>query len=267
MQQRCTVSVQTTSVNNLAVVSADVISCKLDESCKISLAAYSQDNKLAYTNTDDVLMAATAIEGLGVKANAVQNLGASGQKVGSLANGLFDVVVVFDATNGLLFSANRQVTLVFTAGGKNASWNINVIRPSLAKMVIVDLFPESVMTNNLDDNDKFIKPQMVPSWVPNLQQYSPPPDRSVPTSGEISAASNYSLVALQTYTAVLRAVDQNNQFITKDTLFTNPTRGTPLRLKVPTPMQWPQRGSQVTTGFYRAAIRMRYVPAPLLAFR
>ena len=220
MQQQCTVFVQTTSVNTLNVVSADVTSCKLDESCKISLAAYSIDNELAHTNTDDVLMAATAIEGLGVKANAVQNLGASGQKVGSLANGLFDVVVVFDATNGLLFSANRQVTLVFIAGGRNTSWNINVIRPSLAKMVIVDLFPESVNTNNLDDNDKFIKPQMVPSWVPNLQQYSPPPDRTVPTNGEISAASNYYLVALQTYTAVLRAVDQNGQFITKDTLFT-----------------------------------------------
>jgi len=218
----CTLHVRTTSVNSMSIWEGPT-TCKLDESCKIRVAAYWTDGGLAHTATDDVMMTATGITGISVKANGVALSETTSAKAGKLASGFFEVTVVFDATSGALFTANTAVTLKFSSASKNASHTITVIRPILNKMYIVDVYPSEVVVDGLTDNDKFVRPSMIPTWEPTSTTYSYFMGMVAASQGSnaLSAATGYHLVAMQAYTVVLRPVDSTGEYINKVTLLEN----------------------------------------------
>eukprot|EP00759_Apiculatamorpha_spiralis_P055834 PhF_6_TR7906/c0_g1_i1/m.11738 len=216
---KCVLTVRSTPVTSLGVWEGPT-SCRLDEICTIRVAAFWNDGGLAHTAIDDVQLTTVGLVGLSLKVSGVTVVDST-VKVGSLSQGFFVANVQFDVLLGSLFNANTPVSLTFSAGGKNTTYIITVIRPFVSKYYVVDFYPDDNPVTGLSDSDKFIRPYMVPSWEPSDTYFMgivSPPGSLASGKSALEAGPGYHMLALQVYTAVIRPVDTEGRYVDKVTL-------------------------------------------------
>ena len=196
----CTFNVLPTTVARLATVEGLQTTCHLGKSCMVRIAAYHTDNMLAYQSTDAVTVTPTNFAGLSIKMNSATTLSGA-TSAGALANGFFSATFEFTATDGAVFTADKAVTLSFTANSRNTSHTFTVLRPIMSSVHIVDLYPDAVLSG-----DVFLRSSLVPTWEPASTTYWRGGHDVANGLQQLTAGAGYHLVAQQFYAVVFRAV-------------------------------------------------------------